>query len=368
MSRAIVRSFPTLRSGLRCTLRRASRISARESFGRVKLLGMAGPPLRHRAAMERVNSHGLRGVEEVSVGVVLVFVTPRVLPIIEDLTAEDVATDSPCMLPAACTQDPLANSNGIEVGHLIRAVAVQRHNPLNERERVMIRWHVAQIEAHEDDGGRAVRKHLHVARDETKMPSVPRAGCLKPGHFEHHVSQLHHLSGGRLRTLRRVDAWMLRGRVHGQRCPIRQGCHRHAAVHGFDDEAGWIHQASPLATAWLVHALGRGCPRNRRVQCFQISARTHFERKSHESRYWRSLHHVTEGLWSCVSKEQGVSAPFRNAKAEIGEESLRLVEVGPLESEVRRRGGFDGRLRMTSRLCGPEVSHAGILIWELDCV
>jgi hypothetical protein len=80
------------------------------------------------------------------------------------------------------------------------------------------------------------------------------------------------------------------------------------------------------------------------------------------------LHHITEGLRSCGSKEQSVAAPFRNAEAEIGEESLRLAEIGPLESEVRKRTGFDGRLRMTSRLCGTEVSHADILIWELDCV
>jgi hypothetical protein len=139
-------------------------------------------------------------------------------------------------------------------------------------------------------------------------------------------------------------------------------------VHGFDDEARWIHQTNPLATAWLVHPLGHGRPRNSRAQSFEIRACSDFERKSDESRYWRTLDHITEWLWSGGSKEQSVSAPFGNAQAEIGEESLRLVEIGPLESQVSKRNGFDGRLRMTSWLRGAEVSHADILIWELDGV
>src|SRR6476469_2869210 len=53
------------------------------------------PPLRHRFAAYGVHASRFIGGEQVAVAVVLVLGAPRVLPVIEDLAAENVAADAP---------------------------------------------------------------------------------------------------------------------------------------------------------------------------------------------------------------------------------------------------------------------------------
>ena len=62
-----------------------------------------------------MNAHRYRGGEHVAVAVVLVLVAPGVLPVVEDLAAEDVAADAPGVPPAALAQHALAHADGVGV-------------------------------------------------------------------------------------------------------------------------------------------------------------------------------------------------------------------------------------------------------------
>jgi hypothetical protein len=107
--------------------------------------------LRHRFAVHGVHAHGHIGGEEVAVAVVLVLVAPRVLPVIEDLAAEDMTPDPPGVRPSLLAQHALTHADGVRVDELVSAVAVVRHEALGDRERVVIGRRVAEVEPHERD-------------------------------------------------------------------------------------------------------------------------------------------------------------------------------------------------------------------------
>src|SRR5271166_3292036 len=67
-----------------------------------------------------------------------VFVTPGVLPIIEDLTAENVPSDPPSMVPSAFPKNFLSHANGVSVDDLVCAVTVGRHESLRDAHRVVV--------------------------------------------------------------------------------------------------------------------------------------------------------------------------------------------------------------------------------------
>lgn len=66
---------------------------------------------------------------EVAVAIVFVLVAPGVLPVVEDLTAEDVTTDAPGMGPSAFMQHALADPDGVGIDDLVGAVAVEGAKP-----------------------------------------------------------------------------------------------------------------------------------------------------------------------------------------------------------------------------------------------
>src|SRR5271165_3725926 len=88
------------------------------------------PPLCHGLRAGPLNSHFLFGGKHIAVAVMFVFVTPGVLPIIEDLTAENVPSDPPGMFPSVLAKDFLAHAHGVSVDDLIGAVAVGRRQKI----------------------------------------------------------------------------------------------------------------------------------------------------------------------------------------------------------------------------------------------
>ena len=178
--RASVRSFVKVRSGLRRRLRIIAATRREREFGPREVRGIGWPPLRHRFAAHGVHARRHVGREEVAVAVVLVLVAPRVLPVVEDLAAEDVSADAPGVLPAAlraaragpCRRRPRPRASyalWLYVGMKPCAIAsVWWSAGVSPRSRRM-----------NATAGDAVGKHLHVARDEAEVPRVPRARGLK---------------------------------------------------------------------------------------------------------------------------------------------------------------------------------------------
>src|SRR5208337_4912894 len=97
------------------------------------------PPLCHGLRIGPPKSHFLFGGKNIAVAVMFVFVTPGVLPIIEDLTAENVASDPPSMVPSALPKNFLSHANRVSVDDLIRAVAVGRREALRDGHGVVVR-------------------------------------------------------------------------------------------------------------------------------------------------------------------------------------------------------------------------------------
>src|SRR5271166_4149675 len=127
------------------------------------------PPLCHGLRISPPNSHFLFGGKRIAVAVMFVFVTPGVLPIIEDLTAENVASDPPGMVPSAFPKDFLSHANGVSVDDLVCAVTVSRHESLRDAHRMVVSRLIAKIQAHECHQRRAVRQNLHVTGNEAKF-------------------------------------------------------------------------------------------------------------------------------------------------------------------------------------------------------
>src|SRR5882724_8841354 len=65
-------------------------------------------------------------VEQVAVGVVLVDLSPRIAPVVEDLAAEIVAPDAPAMPVAALGEILVPGPDVVEVADLVRDVIEAR--------------------------------------------------------------------------------------------------------------------------------------------------------------------------------------------------------------------------------------------------
>src|SRR5207249_1678245 len=91
----------------------------------------------------RAGRHG--GVEEITVGPVLDGEAEGVLPIIEDLAAEDVAADAPVGTGAGREETIMSDHEIVEVGHFPRDVSELRLAHREQQQGVMIRREVAAV-------------------------------------------------------------------------------------------------------------------------------------------------------------------------------------------------------------------------------
>jgi len=153
-----------------------------------------------------MHTHRHSRCHHIAVGVVLVLVAERIVPIVENLTTENMSAHAPGVLPATLAQYALAHTNRICINHLVGAVAVERQHALRQRQRVMISRRVAQIEPHEGNRRRAIGKHLHIAWNEPEVLRIPGACRLKLPYFEHRVAQPYDVRRRYRWALRLVDA------------------------------------------------------------------------------------------------------------------------------------------------------------------
>src|ERR1700751_5790533 len=86
-------------------------------FGVDEVVRKVGAPLIKPGAIEDVVTRGLPGVEQISVGVMLVLLAPRIAPVIEDMTAEEMAPDAPGVAVATSHHDLLAHLDRVQVDH-----------------------------------------------------------------------------------------------------------------------------------------------------------------------------------------------------------------------------------------------------------
>ena len=95
-------------------------------------------PLIEPGAVEHVVAGRLRCVEQVAVGIVLVLLAPRIAPIVENLAAEQMAADAPCVPVVRRHHHLLAHLDCVEVDHLEGDVIDLRFEPGRDEQRVMV--------------------------------------------------------------------------------------------------------------------------------------------------------------------------------------------------------------------------------------
>lgn len=92
----------------------------------------------------------LGGRYEVAIDVVLHDESMRVIPVVEDLAAEDVSSNTPTVLVALLPQPIMAEDLSVEVVRFERGVVHFVRPPLSEEEHVMVDFFVTPIQPEED--------------------------------------------------------------------------------------------------------------------------------------------------------------------------------------------------------------------------
>src|ERR1700735_1417424 len=121
---------------------------ARRELGVDEVVRQVRAPLIETGPVEHVIAGRLGGVEQVSVGIVLVLLAPGIAPVAEDLAAEQVPPDAPGMPVALRHQNLLAHLHRIEVDDLEGDVIDLRFEAGRDEQRVMVGRLVAAVEAH----------------------------------------------------------------------------------------------------------------------------------------------------------------------------------------------------------------------------
>ena len=161
----------------------------------MKLFGSPAPTGPSLPA-DREDPGGHFAGEHVAVAVVLMLAAPRVLPVIEDLAAQQVTADAPGMLPSAVLHHLLSHPDGVGIDHLEGAVAVSANDALRHRDGVVVGRRVAEVKPEERRPRRSVGQDADVAGDEPEMLRVPGARRLVVDDLEENVPQLGYLGRG----------------------------------------------------------------------------------------------------------------------------------------------------------------------------
>src|SRR5699024_6943932 len=135
---------------------------------------------------------GLKGgVEQVAVGVVLDEEAVWIAPVVEDLTALDVAADTPRPSITPIQQELAARGDRVEVADLERRVHVAVPGPEREGEGVVVGGDRPQVAAHKAHDGAPLALPLvveEVTDDEAEVLQIPVEAVEIVGALEHHVS------------------------------------------------------------------------------------------------------------------------------------------------------------------------------------
>src|SRR5580704_12076341 len=82
---------------------------AGRELGVDEVVGQVGPPLIETCPVKHMVAGRLGGVEQVSVSVMFVLLTPGIAPVVEDLAAQQMPADAPGVAVALRHQDLLAH-------------------------------------------------------------------------------------------------------------------------------------------------------------------------------------------------------------------------------------------------------------------
>jgi hypothetical protein len=140
------------------------------SFASMKSSGRSGPHWIEPGAIEHVIACRLPVVEQVAVRVMLMLLAPRIAPVVEDLTAEEMSSHAPGVTVLARHQHLLAHFDGVQVDDLESDVIDLRFKPQCDEQRMMVPWLAASVESHESAD--RVPSGRHMTSDGMK-PSVP---------------------------------------------------------------------------------------------------------------------------------------------------------------------------------------------------
>ena len=184
------------------------------------------------------------------------------------------------------------------------------------RERVVVGGRVAEIEAHEDHRRRAVRQHLHVARNEAEVLRVPGASGLEVGDLEHDVAELNDFRCAQGWALGAVDASPNIADVPRQRCAAWQRVRAGPPVDGLDGEAGGIRQRHAFAATRMRRGL-RWARTGQARKRIERGARRNVEPEAHESSFLRALDPIAVRRGGGAPQVQRLRAAARDREPKI---------------------------------------------------
>ncbi|MNG15832.1 hypothetical protein D3C84_996870 [compost metagenome] len=113
-------------------------------------------------------------------------------------------------------------------------MAVGRHEPLRDRERMVIRGRFTEIKAHEGDYGGAVGQYLHIAGNKPEMLGIPGTGRLVVSHLNYDVTKFDYFRRCNRWTLRGVDSRLLLRQIPRKWGSVCQGFTWRLATNCFD--------------------------------------------------------------------------------------------------------------------------------------
>ena len=152
--------------------------------------------------------------KQIAVGPMLKLVAPWILPVVEDLTAEDVATDAPGRRAALLLQMVMALHQVVQMRNLeCGVIEPRRLRRLKQEERVMVGRRLAAIAAQKCSDGESGAQFNLVGRDEAEARFVPLLRRAKIFHFQNRVTEPCDMRRPRFQSDRRAQACLRIGCV-----------------------------------------------------------------------------------------------------------------------------------------------------------
>lgn len=146
-------------------------------------------PLIEPLAVHQMIPGWLRRIEQIAIRVMFVLLAPRIAPIIENLTSEQVPADAPGMTISIRHHDPLPHLYRVEIYDLEGYMIDLGFKPHCDEKRVMVRRLVASIQPHERAHRRAVGQAHHIGRYEAERVDVRAHTSIEIHRLQYEVPQ-----------------------------------------------------------------------------------------------------------------------------------------------------------------------------------
>src|SRR6267143_171636 len=302
-------------------------------------------PLRAQSFLRRKQLGAMARVEHVGVSPVLVHPAPRILPVVVDLAAEDVAPDAPHVLVlAGLAQVLVAEHDVVDALHFERKMIQPRLRPFEAQEHVVIDESLAAVAAVERGDDVVLRAGVDVVRGEqAEHLAVPLDSLFCVLRHDHAVGDALHLRRAAL------EAHELAGAPQFAVAPVEHVLARRQAFellhpgNHFHLVAVRVVDAHALAPARLVEVLDAGGA-GRLGELFQIAFVVDEKGQADEFRRPEVGYvQVVGGIGAAhVQRARG---PLGADHAEAGEELLGFIEAGRLQPSIGEVGDFHERHR-----------------------